>query len=78
MRSQEFVAAAAIVLAATAFGLTAAGGLAGLSSRGSTVARTAAPSLTKSIYCPAGENRQFSNIHHAWVCSTEFAPAAPK
>jgi hypothetical protein len=78
MRSREFVAAAVIVLVAAVSSLTAAGGLAALSLRESLGARQAAPNQTKLIYCPEGENRQFSNIHHAWVCGTELAPAARK
>jgi hypothetical protein len=67
MRSREFVAAAVIVLVAAVSSLTAAGGLAALSLRESPGARQAAPNQTKLIYCPEGENRQFSNIDHAWV-----------
>jgi hypothetical protein len=69
MRSREFVAGAAIVLAAAVFSLAAAGGVAALSSRESPEAPTAGPSLTKPIYCPDGANRQFSNIYHAWSFS---------
>jgi len=40
-----------------------------------TVRLSAAPfGLAKRIFCHDGENRQFSQIHHGWVCSTEAAP----
>jgi hypothetical protein len=74
MRSQEFAATAAITLAVAALSFTIAAGLSALASGESLSAGAAAPRLTKPIYCPDGENRQFSNIHHAWVCRTELAP----
>jgi hypothetical protein len=30
--------------------------------------------LPNPIYCEGGTPRQYSNIHHGWVCSSELAP----
>jgi hypothetical protein len=74
MRSREFAATAAIAVAVAALSFTIAAGPSALAPMESLSAGAAAPRLTKPIYCPDGENRQFSKIHHAWVCSTELAP----
>ncbi len=74
MRNQEFVAAAAIAATAAALSLTAAAGLSSLPSWESLAAGKAAPGTARAIYCPGTGNRQFSNIHRAWVCGTEAAP----
>jgi hypothetical protein len=71
MKSQDFVFAAAMAVTAAAMSLTAAAGLSALPSWESLAAGKAAPSTAKAIYCPATGNRQFSNIHRAWVCGTE-------
>ena len=74
MRSQDFAATAAIALAAAALSLAAAAGLSALASRETFAAWAAPQRPSKTIFCPDGENRQFSNIHHAWVCRTEPGP----
>ena len=73
MSSREFAATAAIALA-VALSFTIAAGPSALAPMESLSAGAAAPRLTKPIYCPDGENRQSSKIHHAWVCRTELAP----
>jgi hypothetical protein len=42
------------------------------------VTLSGAPSaLPNRIYCEGGSPRQYSNVHHGWVCSTELAPKSP-
>jgi len=72
MRSREFAATAGIAFVVAALSFTIAAGPSALTPSESLSAD--APRLTKPIYCPDRENRQFSNIHHAWVCRTELAP----
>jgi hypothetical protein len=76
MKVQLSFSVMGFVLATAALGFTAVRQLPSLPFR-----EISLPSLSwatssdpRHIYCENGGARQFSNVHHGWVCSTELRP----
>ncbi len=75
MKSQLAIAAAGLVFATAALGLTT-GPLTSLGpSETFPVRLTRAKGvLASQIYCPHGQDRKYSKLHSGWVCSTCHTP----